>query len=334
MKFGQLCPVLTRVFLVVTNLFFVTYSIAAYSEEAPQILPTTEGVKLESDSNLYWLHFNKDASTLWPLFLQFWEKEGIVIKDENPQLGFMQTNWINDPSSHNLKERASSVILSDQAPEFKERFRLRIERLPNNMGSRVFIHHSSYGILFDEEAVYTGYLPARPELEIEMLSRLAVFSGANKTQVKKFTSTYVPVNLQAKAIENNQFEIIMPGSLNFVSKKTTEALDRLNIDIKTQSDGTIIAVSTDPTKLVDKNVAKEEKEWGIADSSDLEEEGFDYNPESKSTAPMSDVYAISLIKEKSVTAIHIRYHDVSNINKDKFTKLKTFSQALARNLNR
>jgi len=338
MKFDQPHCILARTIFVVTSLFFFTYGAAADSEENAQVLPATEGVRLESDNNLYWLYFDKDANTLWPLFIQFWEKEGITVKNANPELGFMQTDWINDPSNRSLEEKANSIILSDQAPEFRSRFRLRIERLPNNEGSRVFMHHSSYGILFDEEAVYTGYLHASPELEIEMLSRLALFSGAEKTQIKRFTSTYAPVKLQANAIENNQFEIMMSGSLSFVSQKLTQALDRLNVDFETKRDGTVLANSTDPAKLVDKNIAKEEKEWGIDDSSDLEEEGFDYDPENtpgnKSTTPVPDVYAIRLIKQKSVTAIHIRRHREGNINKNRFAKLKTFSQALARHLSR
>ena len=304
------------------------------------ILPTTasstqqpahnqQTVKFESDSFIYWLHFRQNPDQVWKLLKQFWEKEGIALDRKNRALGFMQTEWINDPD----KDIFHSIFQSDKEPEFRERFRVRVEADADNNGSRVYIYHSSYGILFDEEAVYTGYLPPSPELEIEMLNRLAIFSGADKQKFRQSVRHYKPVKLKAVYIDQNQYEILMPGSITFVSKKLQGALDRLNLYFTLKANDHIIASSTDPSALIDKNIEKVREEWGIDDSSDLEDEGFDYNPdENRNQAEeenRADIYSIHLSSNKSHTAIRISLQGDSN--KD---KLKTFSDAVARNLNR
>ena len=180
----------------------------------PKVAPAVNGVELQSEGSLYWLQFTKDADALWPMLKNFWSNEGITLKKENPVLGFMETDWTKDL----LVERVLSILLSDQAPKRRERFRLRVERLPDNKGTRVFINHSAYGILFDEEATYTGYLPPSPQLEIEMLSRLARYSGASDEQADQMVSSFSVHELKAEMINADRYNISVPGSLDFVRK--------------------------------------------------------------------------------------------------------------------
>lgn len=294
-----------------------SYSGAVFS--GTQVLPDTPGVTFQSDSNLYWLSFTKDADALWPTLKLFWEEQGIEIKKENPQLGFMETEWIKGIDGFR------SFLLSDREPEVRERFRLRLERMPEHTGTRVYIYHTSYGILLDEEAVYTGYLPPSPELEIEMLSRLALFSGMKKEKVKQSISTYIVVKLNAKKVSDKHFQINMPGSLAFVSKKLTAALDRLNIDFKLDSKGIITAQSTKASDLNDKDIEQDRTEWEIDDSSDLEDEGFENAPET----PLTQTYQIKLLDQSSEVMI-----DITNTSEADHNTVANFSKAIARNLNR
>ncbi|GMR18732.1 MAG: hypothetical protein BMS9Abin33_1168 [Gammaproteobacteria bacterium] len=327
-----------RSLLILMPVLLASYSSNTYSsqseptktEQVLHVSPSVTGVKLESEGSLYWLHFDADADSLWPKLKEFWANEGIRLKREQPQLGFMETEWIKDLEQNKYR----SIIFSDRAPEIKERFRLRVERLPENAGTRVFIHNSSYGILLDEEAVYAGYLPPSPELEIEMLSRLALFSGADKNQVSKTASTHTVIQLQAIPAGKNTFEILMPGSIEFVSKKLVRALDRMDVQMKTEADGTITATSTDISKLSDVEAEKKQKYWEIDDSSDLEERDFSGSRNKtlfKKDQPSSTIYRLKLIADKfNVT---IRISNRSGNSKDGLG-LSKFSQAVARNLSR
>jgi len=231
-------------FLLISSL----YSFSANSKETSEksVIHPTTGIELKTQGSLYWLEFDADTSSLWPVLKEFWSTEGIELESEQPALGYMQTRWINDAS---LSKKASSVLFSDSAPELRERFRLRVEPLPNNKGSRVFIHHTSYGILLDEEAVYTGYLPPSPQLEIEMLSRLALFTGADKNSIHQTVKRYQPTQFLASATKNNAYEIHIPGTARFVHDRLIQALDRMDIGTEITADGAIIATRTDTSRI-------------------------------------------------------------------------------------
>jgi len=369
-------------------LAIVTYNSIAYANQAAlQVLPETDGVTIESRGSLYWLHFDADADSLWPTLKNFWATEGIALKQVQPKLGFMETEWTKDMETNTLL----TILLSDQAPVRRERFRLRLERLPDNKGTRVFINHSGYGILFQEEAVYTGYLTPSPELEIEMLTRLALYSGADTEQPASTTQTapiaqaapatktapiaqpapitkaapvaqsvpttkaapvaqsvpttkaapvaqsapaaqtvspFITAPIQAISINDSQYEITLPGSLEFIRNKLVRALDRMNMEITDETSKTITAkVTIDATlKEVD-----DPSDWDIDDDSDLEEEGFsDYrNKPTGDSKPDTIVYILDLIVDESRVTIRISSHAD---NTDDGLGLSRFSRVLARNL--
>jgi len=286
----------------------------------PKVAPAVDGVELQSEGSLYWLKFDKDADTLWPMLKNFWSNEGITLKKEKPLLGYMETDWTKDL----LVERLLSVILSDQAPERRERFRLRVERLPDNQGTRVFINHSAYGILFDEEAVYTGYLPASPQLEIEMLSRLALFSGASGEQADQMVSSFSVRELTAKRINDNRYDVDVPGSIDFVRSKLIRVLDRMDAEVNTKIAGKLVVTFNKAPELFDEDAG-----WDIDDNSDLEESGFTDYSSSNKNQPTSLVYLFDLAEINNSVIISI---SGAADNTDEGVSLRNFSQTIAKKL--
>lgn len=295
---------------------------AATLNAAPVVAPAVDGVELRSEGSLYWLQFDRDADALWPMLKNFWSNEGITLKKEEPALGYMETDWTKDL----LVERLLSILLSDQAPQRKERFRLRVERLPDDQGTRVFINHTAYGIMFDEEAVYTGYLPASPSLEIEMLSRLALYSGASEEQADRMVSSFSVHELKAERIDADRYEITIPGSMDFVSRKLLRVLDRMGAQVDTQSTGKLVANFATEPELVDENAG-----WDIDENSDLEESGFgDYIASaSDKNKPGKIDYLFDLREDRASVVIGI---SSAAGNTDKGMGLTRFSQTIAKKL--
>ncbi len=287
-----------------------------------KVAPAVDGVELRSEGSLYWLQFNKDADALWPVLKNFWSNEGITLEKEKPLLGYMETDWTKDL----LVERMLSVLLSDQAPERRERFRLRVERLPDNQGTRVFINHSAYGIMLDEEAVYTGYLPASPQLEIEMLSRLAMYSGASEEQADRMVSSFSVDELKAERINADRYDISVPGSIDFVRKKLIRVLDRMDAEVDTETASKIVANFAKAPELEDDNAG-----WDIDDSSDLEESGFDNYLQAglNKDQPLKLAYQFNLSAKKSSVVISV---SSATDNSDKGLGLSRFSQTIAKKL--
>ncbi|GMR01284.1 MAG: hypothetical protein BMS9Abin19_0653 [Gammaproteobacteria bacterium] len=307
-------------FIVLLTFNSLAYGAQAASAEEQKVLPEVDGVSLRSEGSLYWLQYDEDVASLWPKLKDFWANEGIGLNKEQPQLGFMETEWTKDL----VVDKLLSILLSDQAPVRRERFRLRVERLPEDNGTRVFINHSAYGILFDEEAVYTGYLPASPELELEMLSRLALYSGADQSTIKQSVSAFAVAKLQAEEISDTQYRIQIPGSKTFVHKKLLRVLDRMNADASIKADGSVVATFN---KAPDLGISDDE-EWGIDDNSDLEATGFS-DRVVNDDGPLHIVYLLTLDEEKASTVVSISSQPG---NSDGGDGLAGFSRSVARNL--
>ncbi len=309
---------MNRFFLSTLAAFMLAFSFSAAAQQvAQQVAPQVDGVRLESEGSLYWLHFDADADSLWPKLKDFWANEGISLKKEEPQLGYMETEWSKDL----LLDKMLSILLSDQAPERRERFRLRLERIDGD-GTKVFIYHSAYGILFDEEAVYTGYLPASPALEIEMLSRLALYSGAGKQQIEQHVASFATTRLKAARLSADEYEIAsVPGTRAFVREKLQRTLARMDAEVSQQADGRIVARYSKVPELETDNTA-----WGIDDSSDLEETGFG-DAEVGTAARL--VYLIELKPAANTVTLRIR---ADKDNSDMGRGLSEFSSALAEQL--
>ncbi|VAW65167.1 hypothetical protein MNBD_GAMMA09-881 [hydrothermal vent metagenome] len=317
-----------RFYIVLFSVFISGISFAANNSQSNEVAPLTEGVTLKSEGTLFWLEFNADAAVLWPTFKKFWSNEGIGLKSEQSTLGYMETEWINK----NGFDKFRSVLLSDKEPEFRERFRLRVERMPENKGTRVFIYHTSYGILLDDDVVFSGYLSPSPQLELEMLSRLALFSGADKAKLNQVVSSYSPAPLIARRTKNNGYEIRMPGTVEFVYKKLIQTLERMDIQIEEVDKQTVTATRTAASSIGATVEEIDNEEWEIDDSSDLEESGFSLwgSSADKQKTAVSAVYGIKLSVEGADTLIGIS----SKTSKTKSDEqaLKRFSDTLARNL--
>ncbi len=319
------------------------FSSASYAtqQKTTVVAPIVPGVSLESEGSLYWLHFNADASSLWPMLKDFWAHEGIALKKINAELGYMETKWFVQDQKNPLL----AALLSDQAPSRRERFRLRVERLPNHNGTQVFIYHSAYGLLLNGDAVYTGYLPPNPQLEIEMLQRLALYSSHHTATVTASTgpssvkprvekpqvithpvalplASYHIERLQAKVLSQHQYGIDVPGSIALVQKKLVRALDRMNINIVSETEDTLLVKITPATKL---NPDKDTTDWEIDEDSDLEA------PPRPDTFTTKDNirYWLVLVKKPTSVIISIRDHED---NTDNGKGLAKFSQMLAKGL--
>ncbi|HHO59627.1 MAG TPA: outer membrane protein assembly factor BamC [Thiotrichales bacterium] len=306
--------------LVLPGLGALSFSAMAATPGSETVAPTVPGVALESQGSLYWLSFDSDADALWPTLRNFWANEGIELKTEEPALGYMETRWIKDIGAAKWR----SILLSDQAPERRERFRLRVERMADG-GTRVFIHHSAYGILFDEEAVYSGYLPTRPELEIEMLSRLALYSGADSDVVEQKVAAYGVEAVTAEKTGSNAYAIQLPGSLDFVRRKLVRALDRMDVHTSTVDAHTLIARVTEVSTL---DKANDDAEWEIDDDSDLEASGFD---EDSKPLTKADKIHYRLMLDAGDSRVTVRLSSEPG-NTDGGAGLRLFSQSLAGHL--
>ena len=181
-------------------------SIKTYSsyEEKSSVKPVTryahdyEGMRFVRSGSLYWLEINSPGEEIWDDVRSFFIQLGFEIKIEQPNLGYMETDWLENDVEvpTNFISQMLSVLYS---AELVDKYRIRLEWDAEKNVSRLFINHQGLKEIEDEEpdnisAVTTKWVirPSDPDLEVEMLMRFMAFRGLEiKVAEQAVTSTKV-----------------------------------------------------------------------------------------------------------------------------------------------
>lgn len=154
------------------------------------VLQEQPGIRLERDGNQRWLVMQAEPSQVWPKIKEFWINNGIPLKKEDPRIGIMETEWVENradiPKGPIRSILSKAVDFAYSAPT-RDKFRVRLERAADGEVTEVYLTH--YGV---QEVTRTEYgeriiwepRPSDPELEAEMLSRLMVFLGASQRRAE------------------------------------------------------------------------------------------------------------------------------------------------------
>ena len=147
------------------------------------VLPANPDMRIERDGDVRWLTVKADPDALWDRVLDFWQDQGVLLNEQNPEAGIMMTSWLENKanlSNDIITETLSSVFDGLYETGYRDAYRIRLER--SGELTEIFMTH--YGMeekLAGENAGKTiiwEQRPRDPELEIVMLRRLMIFLGA------------------------------------------------------------------------------------------------------------------------------------------------------------
>jgi len=214
-----------------------------------RLLPEFAGARYVRRDNQNWLELNQNAESLWPLVLEFIQRQKLVVEKTAPTTGLIFTQWrANTETDGGLLK---NLISSD---EVFSRYAFRLER--NDSGTRLFVR--SMQVSGDALNTATGdQWPAsshNPEQVAQILTELLVFLGADQQQAQGILS-----EPQANAIiDDAEVQTTAAGSQLLIHKGFTPsfldvkvAVDNLkyNIVLSDDSVGVIQAApetSTEP----------------------------------------------------------------------------------------
>ncbi|HOW74586.1 MAG TPA: outer membrane protein assembly factor BamC [Candidatus Competibacteraceae bacterium] len=164
------------------------------AKQAEAVLPPQPGITVQQDGNQRWLVINAPADQVWPKVREFWTSTGFALKRDDPTIGIMETDWVENRADipedgvRSLLKKYLDVLYS--APT-RDKFRTRLERSADGRNTEVYMTH--YGV---EEVAMGGSgastsstytwqrRPPSPELEAEMLNRLTVYLGASEKRAE------------------------------------------------------------------------------------------------------------------------------------------------------
>lgn len=151
-----------------------------------KLLPhSVKGIRLLRDGALSWLEIQSTPEDLWPKVRRFLTDVGFEIKVDIPQLGYMETNWLENRADVPTNW-LSKMLNKLYSTGYLDMYRVRLERTEEADKTLMFISHRGMREEADNEGgsevVSTVWesRPSDPELEVEMLQRFVVFSGVQE----------------------------------------------------------------------------------------------------------------------------------------------------------
>ena len=156
-------------------------------ESRSALLPQTPDAKIVRAGSERWLVVKATPEQAWNTTREFWQEMGFVLAVENPQVGFMETDFAENRAEipTDIVRKTLGKVLDVFYSTYKQdKFRTRIERGSEPGTVEIYISHRGM------EQVPTGkidnsspaafawaVMPPNPALESEMLTRLMMKFG-------------------------------------------------------------------------------------------------------------------------------------------------------------
>jgi outer membrane protein assembly factor BamC len=277
---------------------YSTYSQAQESQDAgvEKVLATPEGVRLEKAGAQRWLVVNAPAEKIWPVIREFWADQGFAVRSENPQLGVMETEWIDSESIRkeepgNIGDKFDKWLDKLSSIADKKKFRTRLDRGNEANTTEIYMTHQSVKAAFDGDKnrvktkygeIDTGYIAdAKPvaeadardaELDDELLRRLMVKLGVQDKKSKSIMASAVNLK-RAEVVKeaDGSATLILNDPFDRAWRRVGLALDRIGfvIEDKDRSNGIFFVryadVDIDDTPKKKKGLFESLKFWGSDD---------------------------------------------------------------------
>jgi outer membrane protein assembly factor BamC len=218
--------------------------IAATGKKNP-VLPEMQSIKLEGYADFYWLSVDGPVDDIYQLVKNFWASEGFKMKMDEPVIGIMQTEWIynKEGASDEDKNFLVKFFAEDDLSGSQDQFKTRIARDPETGTTQIYISHrgTAYSHVLsskadDENNVKNewGFRASESELEVEMLSRLMIYLGVERSEldehlvnIRLFASR---ASLQVDYKDNETY-LELKGEYSRNWHRTLHQLERLNFEV-------------------------------------------------------------------------------------------------------
>ena len=164
-------------------------SISRYRVEEVQtpteiLLPAKSAVAYRRDGRLRWLEAERPADEVWTLTRQFWLDLGFQLEIDEPSLGVMETDWVQNRAK--IVGTGITGLLDKYLERFhdtgeRDKFRTRIERGSRPGTTEIYLSLRSVGeVSIGAGAAKFQRLPHDLQLETEILRRLMLALGESE----------------------------------------------------------------------------------------------------------------------------------------------------------
>ena len=205
-----------------------------------QVLQRVQNVEIKRDKYRRWLLVDLPPSKVWALSKEFFRSYGFIIEKENQKIGLLETDYLEietkvpDKSLGAIRAALSKALKTQYGLPIADKYRIRIEPTVNPMESEVYLTLSSIGEVVSGATRVWQPREKDVELEAEMLLKLMVFLGNDKSDaITKIQSNNNESNVNISVVlsETGYATLLFPFDKQESWKLLGWALDELSIDI-------------------------------------------------------------------------------------------------------
>jgi len=231
-----------------------------------EFLPTTPDAKIVRAGNERWLVVRATPEQAWNTSREFWQENGFVLAVENPQIGFMETDFAENRAeipSDAIRRTIGKYIDIFYSTYKQDKFRTRIERGAEPNTVEIYVSHRGM------EQVPTGkidnsspaafawaLMPPNPDLEAEMLTRLMVKFGTSEPQAVAAVAQSASQPERARVEKNNDGvpQLVVDETFDRAWRRVGLALDRSGFTVvdRDRSNGLYYVRYADPDADISK----------------------------------------------------------------------------------
>jgi outer membrane protein assembly factor BamC len=159
----------------------------APSAGAAPVLPQYPGVKLARDGQTRYVVVDAEPAAVWGQVREFLTQTGLSIANENARAGLLETDWVENRALVGTSESGflSKWLRSNFSTGTRDKYHVRLERGMAPGTTEIYISHRGMEEVAPDQAgaARAGWKPraSDPELETEVLQRLVVHLGSERT---------------------------------------------------------------------------------------------------------------------------------------------------------
>jgi len=237
------------------------------------VLPGQEGITLGRDQDRSWLVIQAEPQAVWPKAREFWLENGFLIVREDPAIGILQTDWVENRESvpKDIIQRAiSRVFESAYASALRDRYRMRMEPGEQPGTSEIFISHQGIqeqlqGAADTVQTTIWEPRPSDPGLESEMLKKMMIYLGVAPAKAQQVISEKTPVEERAELVqpESGEATLVVREGFARAWRSVGIALDRVDfaVEDRDRSSGIYYVRYSDPLSGKKKGVLSKLAFW-------------------------------------------------------------------------
>ena len=157
---------------------------------APTVLPKFNDVRLERYGDQRWLIVKGDPEKVWPVVREFWIDAGYKLLREQPELGLMETDWMEDRSKipqDFIRRTIGRVMDGMYSLPRRDKYRTRLEKGAEPGTTEIYVSNRNVEEVYtdknSQDTTKWEIRPADREAEAEMLTRIMTKIGGGETKV-------------------------------------------------------------------------------------------------------------------------------------------------------